>query len=71
MPDMPPQVELISGDPYSGLNPSQVNITTPRRGPHRVRIFTIVFALSGLLGLAYTFMRPAVFHEFNTRVGPR
>ncbi len=63
MPDIPPQVELISSDPYPGLNPSPVNNTTPRRGPPRVRIFTIVFALSGLLGLAYTFMRPAVFES--------
>ena len=63
MPDNSPQVELISNAPLPGAHQSPVNSPAPLRGSHRLRIFLIVFILGCVIGLTYTFMRPAVYRS--------
>lgn len=63
LPDNQPRVELISNAPLPGANPSPVNSPTAQSGSHRVRIFAIVFILGCGIGLAYTYMRPAVYRS--------
>ncbi len=63
MPDVPPKIELLSAEPHRGFDPPYVDNLGSGHGTHRLRVFTIVFAVVSLLWLTYTFMRPAVYRS--------
>jgi len=61
-----PYIEAAQQQPYLVEPEPAPDRTTAQRNRHRLIIFAAVFLVSALAGLAYTFMRPAVYQSTAT-----
>ncbi len=61
-----PYLEEMPQPPYLTGSEPAADRTTAQRNRHRLIIFAGVFLVSALAGLAYTFMRPAVYRSTAT-----
>ena len=61
-----PYLEEMPQPPYLTGSEPAADQTTAQRNRHRLIIFAGVFLVSALAGLAYTFMRPAVYQSTAT-----
>ena len=59
MPVDRPEIEILEDN--TGSDPEAEALL---RNRNRIRIFTTVFAVAGILGLAFTFLRPPVYTSF-------
>lgn len=66
MPTTTPRIEVLSGSPLAGDSRAEARIEAARGNRRRLRIFLTVLAVSLVISLAYTFLRPAVYRSTAT-----
>ncbi len=66
MPTIPPRIEVLSGSSFPGDPRAEARIEAAQSNRFRLRLFLIVLAVSLVVSLAFTFLRPAVYRSTAT-----